>query len=188
LTELATASGNRRMLDVACGENTTVFDLAQCPTTDLVVGNDVSWSQVRLMTQRVQEKVQNSSAFALFTNHDARRLPFRDGTFDFALCKNVLHHMETYSDLKRLLSELLRVANTCAIVEIMDPMHEGCWGRLRHKYYMRFLHDAGRHFLSREAFAAIMDMPSLVQSFEMATIRGVYQIALLANKHNHEGQ
>jgi ubiquinone/menaquinone biosynthesis C-methylase UbiE len=180
ITELATSDGGARLLDVACGENMTVLDLAGSRSVDLVVGNDVSWSQVRLLSRKLDKTIAKSPAFVLFTNHDARRLPFRDGAFDFALCKNVLHHMDTYQALRDLRSELLRVARKCLIVEIMDPKDEGCWGRLRHRYYMRFLHDAGRHFLSREQFAAVIGIPEKLESFEMKTIRGVYQFALLA--------
>lgn len=100
----------RKILDVACGENTDAIQFAKRPGVDLVVGNDVSWSQIQLMSEGfTSEKFRNISSFILFTNHDARRLPFADSFFDSVICKNVLHHMDDLGSVKNLINEVVRV-------------------------------------------------------------------------------
>jgi ubiquinone/menaquinone biosynthesis C-methylase UbiE len=170
-----------KILDVACGENRAVVDLAKIPGVNLAVGNDVSWSQIQLMAERHDgEDMRNRESLVLFTNHDARRLPFGDQSFDFVLCKNVLHHMKDIDSVRRLIDEVVRVGKRALIVEIMDPKYESRWGRIRHRYWTGWLHDAGSHFLSREAFADLTKMPEKTEAFDMATVRGVYQFALFA--------
>lgn len=167
-----------RILDVACGENRTVIEFGRLPCTDLVIGNDVSWSQIKLLGE-----CGEANALVLFTNHDARHLPFCDGAFDFVICKNVLHHMEDFDSAQRLISEVVRVGKRSLIVEVMNPKAEGTWGRLRDRYYVDFLHDAGQHLLSRGAFEQLTDVPERATYTEMRTIRGIYQIATFVTVH-----
>jgi hypothetical protein len=88
--------------------------------------------------------------------------------------------MKDLDSVRRLIDEVVRVGKRSLIVEIMDPKDEGMWGRLRHQYWVRWLHDVGEHFLSREAFADLTKLPERTEAFEMATVRGVYQFALFA--------
>jgi ubiquinone/menaquinone biosynthesis C-methylase UbiE len=170
-----------RVLDVACGENRAVMDLARIPGVSLAVGNDVSWSQIQLMAEGWgEEHLRNRDSLVLFTNHDARRLPFSDRSFDFVLCKNVLHHMPGLDSVRRLIDEVVRVGRRALVVEIMDPKYESAWGRLRHLYWTKVLHDAGEHFLSRQEFRELTRLPERSEVFEMATVRGVYQFALFS--------
>lgn len=92
--------------------------------------------------------------------------------------------MDDLDSLKKLLNEMMRISKKVVIVEILDPKHESPWGRLRHIYFMKFLGDAGEHFLSREEFDAVTNDKRRTSKFEMKTIRGVYQFAILKNKEN----
>jgi ubiquinone/menaquinone biosynthesis C-methylase UbiE len=173
---------HKKILDVACGDNTSIGEFAQLPAAELVVGNDVSWSQIQLIHERIaSDRLRNAGAFVMFTNHDARRLPIPDNYFDIILCKNVLHHMDDLKSVEQLVREMLRVSKRVLIIEIMDPQYESLWGRFRHQYYMRYLHDAGRNFLSPLEFTTLMDIPETKKKFNLETIRGVYQFALLGN-------
>lgn len=172
-----------RILDVACGDNTLLVDLAGKQDVPLVVTNDVSWSQVAQLNDQLRSgPYRNRESLVVFTNHDARRLPFGDKFFDAALCKNTLHHMPDTTSVAALIDETLRVARKALVMDILDPKYESPWGRLRHQYYMRVLHDAGEHFLSREAFEALTDRPGLTNRFEMQTVRGIYQVALFQSE------
>ena len=126
------------------------------------------------------DEMKNTSSFLLFTNNDARALPFGNRYFDFVICKNVLHHMPNLESVNRLVGETVRVGKRALIVEVMNPAYEGWFGRRRHWYYTKWLHDAGEFFLSREAFNAVTNLPERVDMFEMSTIRGVYQFALFS--------
>lgn len=182
IMQIAVQDKHQTFLDVACGENRTVFDVVQLDKAELVVGNDVSWSQVQLLSDRLDiTDFRNIESFLLFTNHDARYMPFTDRFFDFVLCKNVLHHMADVESVTQLLNEIVRVSKRALVVEIMDPKFESLWGRVRHQYYVKFLRDAGQNFLSREEFADLTNLVQRHESFDMPTIRGIYQFAVFHN-------
>lgn len=179
IESILTDGNSESVMDVACGENLSHIKLAAENKVKLVVGNDISWSQIELMREAVSFKnFRDLDSFVLFTNHDARRLPFADDAFGCVVCKNVLHHMPDQDSVQALISETRRVGRRSLIVEVLDPNYEGSWGRLRHRYYLNFLHDAGTHFLSREEFRRLTDFPDRHDIFEMCTVRGVYQFAL----------
>ena len=166
------------VLDVACGENLSIVNFSSEDKVPLVVGNDISWSQIELMGRRLKpDRFRNSSSFVLFTNHDARRLPFRDNAFDCVICKNVLHHMPDQDSFVSLIREILRVGKRVIIVEILDPKQDGRRLKIRDRYYKHFLKDVGGNFLSREEFETFTNLGNRTQHFEVVTLRGVYQIA-----------
>ncbi len=182
IEEILTAHGCQSLLDVACGDNFSIIDFAVSGKIPLVVGNDISWSQVELMNEAFDyRKFRNSESLVLFTNHDSRRLPFDDNAFDCVICQNVLHHMPDQASVAALLREVRRVGKRALVVEVLDPKYENAWGRLRHRYYLRFLHDAGIHFLSREEFDIVTAGDDRDEKFEMPTVRGIYQFAVFGN-------
>lgn len=179
ISELVTAEPCATILDVACGENRAIFRFLESPGVETVVGNDVSWSQIELISNAVEYSgPRDKQSIVLFTNHDARRLPLPDQSVDVVLCKNVLHHMPDIASVHELLSEMCRVGRRVIIVEVMDPVFERRWGRLRHQYYLKFLHDAGSRFLSREEFSQLTGKYGRKELFEMQTVRGVYMFAI----------
>jgi ubiquinone/menaquinone biosynthesis C-methylase UbiE len=175
-------SGPQSIFDIACGENKSLISLVEGGQTSMFVGNDISWSQIGLIDSSSDpERFRNSNGIIFFTNNDGRRLPFADRVFDVAICKNVLHHMPDGKSVQALLSELKRVSKKSVVIEVMDPKFESPWGRLRHRYYMEFLKDAGGNFLSRSEFADLMRRYDPVNSYEISTFRGVYQFAIMEN-------
>lgn len=167
----------KSLLDVACGENLSLVDLVKSEKLQTFVGNDISWSQIELVDRTLtQETFRDNRGLVLFTNNDGRRLPFGDNSFDTVICKNVLHHMPDLASVVGLLSEVKRVGKKSVIVEVMDPKKEGSWARLRHKYYIDFLKDAGGHFLSIQEFAGFTN--DATKRYNIPTIRGVYQVAV----------
>lgn len=174
-----------RIIDIACGDNDFVIKLAKKEKLELVVANDLSWFQLQsLQNDIVDESFRNSNTTVLFTNHDAKSLPFKDKFFDVLICKNVLHHMDNFDSLKAIISEMNRISNKIMIVEILDPRYEGRWGRFRHKWiYDKLLKEveAGDNFLSREAFKDVCSMGNCKESFEMPTVRSVYQFCIFEN-------
>jgi len=176
-----------RIIDIACGDNDFVIKLAKREKLELVVANDLSWFQLQSLQNDIDdESFKNSNSTLLFTNHDAKSLPFKDNFFDVVICKNVLHHMKTVEDLNAIISEMNRISNKIIIVEVLNPLYEGRWGRFRHKWiYDKLLKEveAGDNFLSREAFNSVRSMGNYKESFEMPTVRGVYQFCIFENKN-----
>jgi ubiquinone/menaquinone biosynthesis C-methylase UbiE len=166
------------ILDIACGDNLDVVKLVRNREIPLYVGNDISWSQIDLVRERLGRRfLRNSRSFALYTNHDARRLPFRDKAFDSVICKNALHHMPDRASVQGLIAELRRVGIRSIIVEVLDPEYEnGIWPFIKDFYYKRFLHDAGENFLSRDEFDALTAYPDRGGVIEIKTVKGIYQL------------
>lgn len=166
-------------IDVACGDDRAVFDVLR--KVPFVVANDISVDQMEQM-EREYNRQRHSFPKAhamMFTNHDCMDLPFRDGAFDVAICRNLLHHMSTAQDLKALLDNMRRVAKRLLLIEIRDPNTEGAWSKLRHRYYMDFLKDEGRHFYDSPDFENVMTQHfgSGIEFSQYGTIRGTYMIA-----------
>lgn len=185
IEELILEENPTKFLDVACGDNDLVIKISQKHEFDLAVGNDLSWSQLQDLRNSIDiETFKNSKSLVIFSNHDAKKLPFKDQYFDVLLCKNVLHHMDNLENLKSLVNEMNRVSKKVIIVEVMNPKDEGNWGRFRHRWvYDKLLKEveAGDNFLSREAFNEISQLNNGSILPEMRTIRSVYQFCIFKN-------
>lgn len=92
----------KSIIDVSCGEDQFIFNLAREKGIPLVVGNDISWSQVEMLNQKFDE--------VIFTNHNAAALPFKKESFDVAYCSNTLHHMPNKKTLINMLESMYRVS------------------------------------------------------------------------------
>ena len=173
-------------VDVACGENSLCQEVYNTTNVELVVGNDVSWSQIELMQGRADTphtrangaSRSESDRLLLYTNHDATNLPFPDDIFDVAICKNVLHHMPNRESVVALIQETCRISKRALIIEVMNPAFESRWGRIRHRYYLDFLHDSAVHFYSSSEFEEVTASTNRIERFDIRTVRGVYQFAV----------
>ena len=109
---------------------------------------------------------------------------FGEKIFDVAVCANLLHHMDSHSDLEKLFRNMKRVAKKILIVEIQDPMEENFFGRLRHQYYLKFLKDEATGFFSKDSFEKLLNNnfePDTVKFEYLPTIRGVYMMGEIEN-------
>lgn len=145
----------------------------------MVVGNDISWSQIELLNDKYQE--------AIFTNHNAASLPFVDKAFDVAYCSNTLHHMPNKNVLINLLNSMKRIAKKIVIVEIENPSVVGGFPKFLNKYwYMKYLKDVGGAYLSEQQFSLIInntfskDCNIEFQRFE--NVMGRYMIAVIEER------
>ena len=143
---------------------------------NLVVGNDISWSQIELLNDKYQE--------VIFTNHNAASLPFINKVFDVAYCSNTLHHMPNKKTLINLLNSMERIAKKLVIVEIENPSIVGGFPKFLNKYwYIKYLKDVGGAYLSEQQFRLIINntfskkYDIKFQIFE--NIMGRYMIAII---------
>lgn len=100
----------QRLLEVGCGEGGNLKLLASPPSQ--TIGVDYSHEKVRWAADQVSG--------ARFARADATRLPFRDGSFDIVLCRDVLHHM-TVSEKKSTFDEIVRVCREAGQIVIIEP-------------------------------------------------------------------
>lgn len=105
-------SGGQVVLEVGCGEGGNLVNvLAGCPATPrLIVGLD------RFDRKLVFARAQ--AVPARFVCADAGALPFREGSFDVVLCRDLLHHLE---DCEPALEELRRVTRRGGTACIVEP-------------------------------------------------------------------
>ena len=177
--ELILNQNPKSFIDVACGENDLCERIAFKSNIDIIVGNDISFSQIDILIKRGAINQFNS---VIYTNHDALNMPFMDNQFDIAICKNVLHHMPDYPSIKKIIAETVRISKRALIIEIMNPKYENKLGQLRHKYYIDFLKDAYVKFLSIREFDELLTKYHIEKRINCHTIRGIYMVALITKK------
>ena len=136
--------------DVSCGEDKFIFKYAREHGIKVIVGNDISWSQVEFLDFDFDE--------VIFTNHNAAALPFKENVFDVVYCSNTLHHMPNKKVLINLLKSMFRVSKKIIIVEIEDPKITGGFAEFLNKYwYIGYLKDVGGAYLSENQFKVIIN-------------------------------
>lgn len=106
------ATAGARVLEVGCGEGGNLINLfgSGAAMPRVVVGLDLS--PRKLVFARGQ------SVPGAFVCGDATNLPFRTGTFDVVLCRDLLHHLQ---DPEPALKELGRVAGPRGVVWVVEP-------------------------------------------------------------------
>lgn len=100
-----------RLLEVGCGEGGNLELLQARPKH--AVGVDFSRAKVSWAAKCV--------AHARFVCANATCLPFREGSFDLILCRDVLHHVV---DKAAVVGEILRVCRPQGRIVIIEP--NGC--------------------------------------------------------------
>lgn len=100
------------VLEVGCGEGGNLANLAAAVRSDarLVVGMDLFERKVAFGQRQV--------ATARFVCGDALALPFKDGSFDAVLCRDLLHHLE---DRGPAIAELRRICKPGGDLWILEP-------------------------------------------------------------------
>jgi len=170
-------------IDVSCGDNGFVDSLvSKIPQLEIVVGNDISRSQVDLIKKDNQK--------IIYTNHNAIYLPFKENTFDIAYCANTLHHMTSRKDMKNLLEGMFSISKKMLIVEIERPKETGRLPHILNKYrYIWFLKDVGWAYLSQKEFEIVLydlfkGRAKITFSY-FRNIQGKYMIAEIEEQKNN---
>ncbi|MBV1917155.1 MAG: class I SAM-dependent methyltransferase [Sphingomonadaceae bacterium] len=118
------ASGDQ-FLDIGCGEGRHCHAV-QMLTQAQAIGVDLDEPSLELARQRAQE-VDSNGPLAQFQSADASALPFADGSFDAAICSEVLEHVP---DTASLIAEAARVLRPGAIFAVTVPRvwpERICW-------------------------------------------------------------
>jgi ubiquinone/menaquinone biosynthesis C-methylase UbiE len=111
LTDAVLASADfrgKRVLDVGCGDGTYTMDLFDRGGPATIRGVDRAERAIEIARSRA-----NSEAIT-FEVCSAESLPLGNGSFDIALLRGVLHHLERPFDALR---EAMRVARTIVVTE-----------------------------------------------------------------------
>lgn len=173
------------IIDVSCGDDSFVFNLAREKNIPLVVGNDISWSQIESLNTNFHE--------VIFTNHNASSLPFKQHAFDVSFISNTLHHMPNKETLINTLESMYEISKKVIIVEIENPQITGGFAKwLNKNYFIGFLKDVGGAYLSEEEFKAIVNNifshKAHIDFSSFENIMGKYFIAVIEKREDKNGK
>ena len=96
------------VLDVGCGKGFMLYDFAELIPGVRVSGVDVSEYAIAHAVEAMKPNVRVA---------DARKLPFRDGSFDLVISINTIHNLEV-GELKGALKEIQRVSRGRSFVTV----------------------------------------------------------------------
>lgn len=172
------------IIDVSCGDDSFIFNLAREKEIPLVVGNDISWSQVESLNNDFQE--------VIFTNHNASSLPFKSQAFDISYISNTLHHMPNKETLVNTLESMFETSKKIIVVEIENPQLTGGFAKwLNKNYFIGFLKDVGGAYLSGDDFKTIINNifynRAEITFTEFENVMGKYFISVIEKKEENYG-
>lgn len=161
----------KTIIDVSCGDDTFIVNLANTRPAIEFVANDIVWPLVSKLATKA--RYQN----IIFTNHDIKQLPYQD-KFDTVIFKNSLHHFN-YNEAKVLLKKLYNLSNKrLIVVDVEDPRTTKYSHYLWNQYYVRFLRDQGTDFWRYEAFQKLTLSIGSAKVERISTQRANYMMAI----------
>lgn len=94
--------GNRKqkILDLGCGPG--YYSIALVKKGNDVTGIDISEDKINIAKQVAKENKINVN----FLVGDARKIPFKDNTFDLVICSEIIEHVK---EDKKVIKEILRI-------------------------------------------------------------------------------
>lgn len=160
------------ILDVSCGDDRLIVNLAKSNPHIRCVANDIAWHSVKKLIKPVQ------GGNLIFTNHDANSLPYKS-KFDSVIFKNSLHHFSR-EKAETLLKNLHRLAKErLIVVDVEDPVTTKLTHRLWNSYYRIVLKDQGHDFWQYNQFQQLLSGIFKEVKFErIITNRGAYMLAV----------
>lgn len=162
----------KSIIDVSCGNNNDIFEIASKKNYDVIVGNDIC---LNYLGGRENKDI-------IYTNDDAVSNQVKENAYDVVYCKNTLHHMNDISGIKNILAHLNKISNDeILIIEICNPKESGGLPRFLNKWlYVKFLKDVGDCFLNESQFRNLIKNQFSNHEIEYSTftnILGKYMIA-----------
>jgi len=106
---------NSKFLDLGCGEGRHCFGAYMSEEID-VFGFDMSLSDVGKAKENFDQFNENTSTKSCnFGVADAKKLPFKDNTFDFIICSEVLEHIIDYQSAISEINRILKPEGKLAV-------------------------------------------------------------------------
>jgi len=163
-----------KIIDVSCGYDDLLIELAQKFRNSEVIGNDICDKQLLSFPRKTE--INNIT----LTKRNILSGEFCENeNYDLIICKNTLHHLSK-SDQLTILKKLVRAGKNVIIVEIENPLKYSFCSYIWNFYYRKFLKDDGLNFLSRDKFinliiSAEIDFPfvNFIHT-SLKTIKGNY--------------
>ena len=170
-----------KIIDVSCGYDDLLIELAIRFKKSKVIGNDLCSKQLLSLPRK--RRLNNIT----LTTHNILSSEFcQNKNYDLIICKNTLHHIPRISQLY-LLKKLLRAGKIVIIIEIENPLKCSFNSFIWNFYYRKFLKDDGTNFVCNNEFNNLLNKLKtkdlLVRVFHtsLKTIKGNYLFAIIKN-------
>ncbi len=138
----------KSIIDVCCGDDDFIFKLEKLYNPEICIANDISWKVLSLL----KNKQKKSEVF--LTNHNVITTPFNK-KFDLVIFKNTLHHIPK-NEQATLIKKLSTLSKQLIIIDVENPKKSNILTKIWHWYYLYFLGDKGRNFLTNSEFKEII--------------------------------
>lgn len=156
------------ILDISCGEDSTLKYLSKSLNLELCVANDISLCSL-------------SPLFANMVSSNQSILDAKFGLyFDLVLCKNTLHHIPAEAQ-QDVIDKLLTLGEHVLVIDILNPRMCDWKSKMWNCYYRLFLEDQGHDFLDLNSFGKLIDRYNIIVENRgvIKTSRGKYMYALI---------
>jgi D-alanine-D-alanine ligase len=162
ILELLRPEPGDRILDLCCGQGRHVLELARRGYF-----NTEGLDRSRYLISRARREAKSSGLPVLFREGDARKLPYSQDSFDFALLLgNSFGYFETIEDDLRVLKELYRVLKPAGklLIDLADGEYlrqnfqPRSWEWIDEKHFVcreRSLSRDGQRLISREVITHV---------------------------------
>jgi len=170
-----------KIIDVSCGYDDLLIELAKKFKNSKVIGNDLCWKQLLSLPRK--KKLSN---LTLTTRNILSPEFCQKENYDLIICKNTLHHLPKSGQLC-LLKKLVRAGKKAIIVEIENPLEYSFSSFIWNFYYRKFLKDDGLNFVYHDEFNTLLkkvkDKIPFVKiiNTSLKTIKGNYLFAVIKN-------
>ncbi len=170
-----------KIIDVSCGYDDLLIELAKKFKKSKVFGNDLCDKQLLSIPRKT--KLSN---LTLTTQNILSPEFCQKENYDLIICKNTLHHIPINCQLY-LLKKLVRAGKKIIIIEIENPLKYSFSSFIWNFYYRKFLKDDGVNFIDDDDFHKLLNkvknkIPSTkIFHVSLKTIKGNYLIALIKN-------
>jgi len=121
-----------KIIDVSCGYDDLIIEIAKNFKNSEVIGNDLRWKQLLSLPKK-----NRLSNVTLTTRNILSSKFCLKEKYDFIICKNTLHHLPRSSHLF-LLKKLVRAGKNAIIVEIDNPLKYSLNSFIWNFYYSNF--------------------------------------------------
>ena len=138
----------KSIIDVSCGDNSDIFNIAMEKNYKTIVGNDIC---LEYLNTHKNDNI-------IYTNDNIEINKIRENSYDVSFCKNTLHHMNSLTNINKALKFLKKISKKIIIVEILNPNDFKGLPRFLNKYlYTKFLKDVGSCYLNEEQLKKIVN-------------------------------